>query len=55
MNFIIFFYTVTILFTFSNEYIFKGDNSVKVVLPPILKDVYSKRKKMLPLGANAFL
>ena len=31
-----------------NGYIFRGGNSVKFVLPPFLKGVYSKRKE-LPL------
>ena len=35
--------------------IFRGGNSDKMVLPPFLKGVYSKRKNLLPLGAISFL
>ena len=37
-----------------NAYIFKGNNSVKTVLPSFWKTVYSKRKEFAPLGSKFF-
>ena len=38
-----------------NGYTFMGDNSVKMVLPPFRKGVYSKRKESAPFGSKFFL
>ena len=35
-------------------YVFKASYSVKIVLPPFWKRIYSKRKEIAPLGSNFF-
>ena len=32
---------------------FRGDNTIKIVLPPSEKGVHLKRKEFAPLGANS--
>ena len=34
---------------------FKGDNTIKLLLPPFLKGINSKRKEFAPKGANSSL
>ena len=48
-------YSVTMIINFKgNQYTFKGDNYLKIVLAPFWKGPTLKGKNLLPRGANSF-